>query len=129
MVERGFTLIELCIALVVMAILTAIAWGQYQDHMIRTRQAEVRVQLLSLLHQLERENDATLVTVFHTAHYQFYASRIEAGSAGLAFWLVQAMPQGAMAGTGGFGVDSRGYSCFAPMQSAPCVPQTRGGWN
>jgi|SRR5699024_579443 len=129
MVERGFTLIELCLALVVLAIISMIAWGQYQDYVVRARQGEAKIQLLGLLHQLERSNDITLVSSFHTEHYQFLASRTEDHQTGLGVWLVQALPQASMTGTGGFGLDSRGYSCFTSMQDAACIPQPRESWN
>jgi len=128
-VERGFTLIELSVALTVLAIVAAMAWGQYRGYWIRARQAETKIQLLALLHQVEQLNDPSLTTAYHTDHYRFYARRTEEGQVGLAIWLVQAEPQGSMVGTGGLGLDSRGYSCFTPAQDSPCVPLPRGSWN
>lgn len=128
MVARGFTLIELCVALLIIAIISSLAWGQYQGYVMRTRQADVRIQLLALLQQLERSDDLNIIAHFNSGYYRFSANRTVDRQTGLALWLVQAEPQGAMAGTGGLGLDSRGYSCFLASQDAPCVPQLRERW-
>ncbi|MFN6961561.1 MAG: type IV pilin protein [Rhodocyclaceae bacterium] len=50
----GFTLIELMIALVVVAILAAIAYPGYQNHVLRTRRATAAACLEELAQQMER---------------------------------------------------------------------------
>jgi type IV pilus assembly protein PilE len=51
---RGFTLIELMIVVVVIAILAAIAYPSYQDQVLKTRRAEGKAALLDTAQQLER---------------------------------------------------------------------------
>ena len=46
--DRGFTLIELMIALVVVGILTAVAFPSYQEHMRKARRAGAQSYLMDL---------------------------------------------------------------------------------
>jgi len=52
--SRGFTLIELMIAVVIMGILVSIAYPAYQDHVRRTRQADAQGQIMAFGSALER---------------------------------------------------------------------------
>lgn len=52
--RRGFTLIELMIALAVVGILATVAVPSYREHVIRARQSEARAALLDDAHFLER---------------------------------------------------------------------------
>ena len=52
--QRGFTLIELMIALVVIAIITAIGFPSYQEYIRRGKRAEGKAHLLRAAQQLER---------------------------------------------------------------------------
>lgn len=52
--QRGFTLIELMIAMVVLAILTAIALPQYSSYVQRARRADAKTALLELAARQER---------------------------------------------------------------------------
>lgn len=53
-VEYGFTLIEVMIAVAIVAILAAIAYPSYLDSVIKGKRAEGRTALLELLQQQER---------------------------------------------------------------------------
>lgn len=128
MVERGFTLMEICIALAIVAILSALAINQYQSHVIRSRQGAAKVDLLALLNEVERTNNPSASAAYDSAYYRFSTQRLSNEETGFAIWLVQAVPQGIMRGTGSLGVDSRGFSCHHPGQDAPCVPQQREHW-
>jgi len=50
----GFSLVELLVALVIMAVLASQAMPAYQQHVIRTKRAEARAALLQLMLQQER---------------------------------------------------------------------------
>jgi type IV pilus assembly protein PilE len=51
---RGVTLIELVIAIAVVAILAAIAFPSYQEQMRKTRRADGKAELMETAQQLER---------------------------------------------------------------------------
>jgi len=52
--QRGFTLIEILIALVIVAILGAIAVPSYRNHVIKTRRVAATVCLMELAQWMER---------------------------------------------------------------------------
>lgn len=52
--EQGFTLIELMIVVVVIGILSAVAYPMYTDQVRKGRRADARAALLNLLQQQER---------------------------------------------------------------------------
>jgi len=52
--DRGFTLIEMMIVVVIVAILASIAFPSYQEHVRKTRRADCTGAMLSLANALER---------------------------------------------------------------------------
>ena len=56
--QRGFSLIELLITLVCIALLTSLAWPSYQGLVLRSQRAQARVSLLQAAHWLERAASA-----------------------------------------------------------------------
>lgn len=52
--NRGFTLIELMIAVVVLAIIVSIALPAYTNQITETRRAEGKAELMTVAHNLER---------------------------------------------------------------------------
>ncbi|MYM68282.1 prepilin-type N-terminal cleavage/methylation domain-containing protein [Pseudoduganella sp. FT55W] len=64
MTRAGFSLIELLVALVIVAVLTAAALPAYQQQVIRTRRSEAQSALLKLMMQQER---------FHSQHNTYIA--------------------------------------------------------
>ena len=55
---RGFTLIELMIAVAVVGILAAIAYPSYQEHVRKARRADAQTALLELAQFMERHYTA-----------------------------------------------------------------------
>jgi type IV pilus assembly protein PilE len=113
--DRGFTLIELMIALAVVAILAAIAYPSYTEHVIKTKRTEGRALLNRIAAEQER---------FFTARNQYAASITAARPAGLGLNAVseKGCYQAAVAVTNG----GMGYTLTAvPQNSAACGDQTQ----
>lgn len=67
--SKGFTLIELMIVLVIVAILAAVAFPSYQDSVLKTRRADAKDALLRISHAQER----------HFTQFARYASNLGGG--------------------------------------------------
>lgn len=52
--SRGFTLLEMMIVAAIVGILASIAYPSYQNHLIRTRRADAKANLLELAQLMER---------------------------------------------------------------------------
>lgn len=52
--QRGFTLVELMIALAVLALLAGMAYPAYNEHVARSRRADAKQSLVELAQKLER---------------------------------------------------------------------------
>jgi type IV pilus assembly protein PilE len=55
---KGFTLIEMLIALACVALLASVAWPSYQSLVLRSQRAQARASLLQAAHWLERAASA-----------------------------------------------------------------------
>ena len=55
---KGFTLIEMLIALACVALLASVAWPSYQRLVLRSQRAQARASLLQAAHWLERAASA-----------------------------------------------------------------------
>jgi type IV pilus assembly protein PilE len=71
--QRGFTLIELMIAMVVIAILAAVGYPSYLDYVARGKRAEGKGALLRAAQQLER---------FYSVNNCYPSNTANCGSAG-----------------------------------------------
>ena len=56
--QKGFTLIEMLIALACVALLASLAWPSYQSLILRSQRAQARASLLQAAHWLERAASA-----------------------------------------------------------------------
>jgi len=52
--SRGFSLVELLVAVLIVAILMAVAMPSYQKHVVKTKRAEAKAILMSTAQALER---------------------------------------------------------------------------
>ncbi|MDR1424026.1 MAG: type IV pilin protein [Azoarcus sp.] len=64
--QKGFTLIELMIAIVIVALLVGIALPSYREQVRRTKRAECEAVLLKAASMLERHHSANYVYAFTT---------------------------------------------------------------
>lgn len=84
--ERGFTLIELMIAVVVVAILAAVALPAYNEQVRQTRRATAKSELAGLVQAKER---------FHTVNQTYVGSPCTSGSADFNAFYTVSCPAGA----------------------------------
>lgn len=56
--QKGFTLIEMLIALACVALLASFAWPSYQSLILKSQRAQARASLLQAAHWLERAASA-----------------------------------------------------------------------
>lgn len=76
--QRGFTLIELMIAVVIVAILAAIAFGDYSGYILKARRADGQAALAGLATAMERH--FTVNTAYTLAAENAGGTRINEGS-------------------------------------------------
>lgn len=125
----GFSLLELLIVLVALAILVAVAWPVYKDSLYKVRRADARVALLQAAQRLERcytRNDSyshescTVVTRSPEGYYRI----IEPNPRGPSSFLLRATPTGVQAGDSGscawLEIDHRGHRAAAGSAAEAC---------
>jgi len=99
--QRGITLIELIVAMVVVAILAAVAIPTYRQQLIRTNRSNAKTALLSTAQNLERCFTRTNTYVgcvampFTTAEGNYQISEVAAATA--TTFNLRAVPQGTQA--------------------------------
>ena len=74
---RGFTLIEVLVALLIVSILASIAWPNYAAYLTKTRRMEGKVALIMAMQQQEQH---------HALHHSYVAFSSAAPVAGLPWW-------------------------------------------
>ena len=112
----GFTLIELMIALAIVAILAAIAYPSYRQHVLRTHRTEGKALLQRIAGEQER---------FFTARSQYTSSLTGANPNGLGFANNQS-ENGCYQATITLGAGNLSYVLRAvPVNSTACGNQTQ----
>jgi len=120
MKPRGFTLIELMIAVVVVGILAKIAFGSYSASVQKSRRADAKAALMEISQQLERyytqQNTYATATLGSGGIYSstskngYYTLAVPAASLTASAYRITATPVGAQTGDacGTFMLDEQG---------------------
>ena len=74
---RGFTLIEVLIALLIMSVLASLAWPSYAGYLAKTRRMEGKLALITAMQQQEQH---------HAVHHTYVAFSSAAPVDGLRWW-------------------------------------------
>jgi len=135
---KGFSLIELMIVVVIVAILAAIAVPAYNDSVNKARRSDAQSALLGFAQAMERWNtnrntyigagDTDVGTdVDAIGDTKFYNLRITAATA--TAYTLQAQPIGAMAGDGIFQITNTGLKSWDKNNDGDFVDTDESCWN
>lgn len=134
--SKGFTLVELMIVVVIVAILAAIGIPSYQDYVVRNARVEMQSHLLQLASNIERFKSQQLsytgvtlamvnnnLTVFPASGDTRYnlSLTLTPNDAAPTGWVLLAQPTGAQqTGDGAMQIDNLGRRCWNPANDAAC---------
>lgn len=135
MAQQGFTLVDLLIALAIVAILTAIAIPSYQNYVLQARRADAKTGLLDLAAREERYlslNPTGYSTVAANLGYAAFPVNLGTGatpdyqmsvvSATATSYVLQAVPQGGQTNDttcGTYQLDNLGNQFNIPAAGGP----------
>lgn len=129
--QKGFTLIELMIVVVIIAILAAVGYPAYTDQVESTRRDSMKGTMMELAAALEHYraqrfsySGADANVPMPSNDYFDVAVVVDGDNRG---YTVTATPKGVMAGTGGLVMNSDGQTCFV-KGATTCTPGTDPAW-
>ncbi|WOE31094.1 MULTISPECIES: type IV pilin protein [unclassified Acinetobacter] len=144
--KKGFSLIELMLVIVIMAILIMMVYPDYQQYVRHTKRIEAQAELTALAKQLQRykvvnltflkANGKPITLVDIGEKKMLYLPRagrplyqIKLSQVGINSWLLTATPlqHSTQWQDGGFALNHRGEKCWI-QGLAKCVPSATSQW-
>ena len=142
--SQGFTFVEIMIVVAILGVLTAFAYPSYQRHVLNTKRADTRADLLQISSKLQRykianfsylKGGTTPITLDDisqpaylpqqgTALYTLALTKVKAGE-----WELTATPKdsGLMKGDGIIALNSKGQKCWQKGQ-VTCPLSDTSSW-
>lgn len=141
--SKGFTLIEVMIVVVIIAILAAFAMPSYQQYKIKTERTTMKTEMAEVALRLQRYKITNFIFVRNgtavmlgdidvpsnfprtgTVLYTLALSNVTANN-----WTLTATPKSTalMKNDGSLVLNSRGERCWT--KNAVCVPSATSNWN
>jgi type IV pilus assembly protein PilE len=124
--NRGFTLIELMIVVVIISVLATIAFQSYQSSVQRTNIAEVKADMLAAMADADAwrarnftYSGWTLPTSLSGSDHYTVTRSADANAHSLT---LSAIPTGGMTGTGALALSSQGQTCHTKSSDSACTP-------
>ncbi len=130
--QQGFSLIELMIVVVIVAIIAAFAYPSYTRQVQATRQSAAQGEMMSYASVLENYRAQNFsyenapVNVPPPANDNYAINVVV--SADFRSYVMTAVPIGQQLGSGAMALNERGQNCVNPDDDAACVIGTDPGW-
>lgn len=133
--QRGFTLMELLIVLVIISVLAAIVFPSYQRYVKNTQRSVVKGQMVDLTQALERYKTqnfsyegATPALDHDLSNNKFYTAALVVNSTTHQSFTITATPKSGtiLDGDGTLQLDSNGNSCY--VQGTSCTVSSGSSW-
>lgn len=134
--SKGFTLVELMIVVVIVAILASIGVPSYQSYVVRNNRVDMQTHLLQLASNIERfksqqlsytgltlamvNNNLAVFPASGAAKYNLSLT-LTPNNAAPTGWVLLAQPTGSQqGGDGAMRIDNLGRRCWNPANDATC---------
>ncbi|MDF1780967.1 MAG: type IV pilin protein [Alcanivoracaceae bacterium] len=126
--QKGVTLIELMIVVVIVAILAGVAWPGYTRHLQKSHRTEMQASLTSFAITMETwksqnfsYRNATVAALDPTlAANKHYNVNLTLTNNDQAYNITVTPKTGQMSGTGALALDSQGRSCYNKSNDTAC---------